>query len=99
MMHDLAMALKTAGFPQGGKGAWALPPDALYARYRDRVYAPTLSELIAACGSENFRLGHDSGGWYAAKTDGGERKHYASPEEAVARLWLELQEQEAAARR
>jgi hypothetical protein len=91
MIYELAMELKQAGFPQGGKGTWAFPPDAIVVRSSDRVYVPSLSELIEACGDENFKLCHDIGGWHAEKIDRGDTQSYASPEEAVARLWLALQ--------
>jgi len=48
--YELAKQLDEAGFPQGGKGDWLSDPDALIAR--DRVYAPTLEELIEACGAQ-----------------------------------------------
>jgi hypothetical protein len=52
MNYELAKQLADAGFPQGGKGSWVLPPDQLVSRRTDRVYVPTLSELIEACGKE-----------------------------------------------
>ena len=56
MEYDLANKLKDAGFPQGGTGQWTLPPDSIVARYTDRVYVPTLSELIEACAADFEKL-------------------------------------------
>ena len=56
MKYELAKALKDAGFPQSGKGTWTYHPDNLVTRYSDRVYDPTLSELIDACGDQEFTL-------------------------------------------
>jgi hypothetical protein len=39
-----------AGFPQIGKGSLIGPPNKLVWRSGDRVYVPTLDELIEACG-------------------------------------------------
>ncbi len=55
MDYDLAESLMDAGFPQIGKGSLIGPPNKLVWRSGDRVYAPTLEELIEACG-ENFAL-------------------------------------------
>ena len=52
MNYDLAKQLRDAGFPQGGNGKWIGPPDKIVWRSGDRAYAPTLEELIAACGTE-----------------------------------------------
>jgi hypothetical protein len=49
MIYELAKQLKDAGFAQGGKGAWIVSPDNLVSRHEDRVYVPTLEELIEAC--------------------------------------------------
>jgi hypothetical protein len=91
MIYELALKLREAGFPQGGNGTWAFPPDAIVVRRSERVYVPSLAELVEACGDENFKLWHDIGGWHAEKIDHGDTQYYASPEEAVARLWLALQ--------
>ncbi len=57
------------------------------------TYIPTLSELIGACGAykKSFTLQHRMGikhGWQAQRSI--KSKIYATPEEAVARLWLAL---------
>jgi hypothetical protein len=90
MNYKLAKMLKDAGFPQTGKGSWIVDPDTLVARRADRVYLPTLSELIQAC-AENFIMlnQHNPNAWGAVGSS-----HYDergnTPEEAVARLWLAL---------
>jgi hypothetical protein len=106
MNYDLAKALSGAGFPQGGSGSWILPPDKIVSRREDRVYVPTLSELIEAIG--NFRKPftlrtnfagpsidelYAAKGWQAA-VDAHKLNYLQTPgdtaEEAVARLWLAL---------
>jgi hypothetical protein len=91
MIYELAVKLREAGFPQGGNGTWAFPPDAIVVRRADRVYVPTLSELLDACGDESFKLCHDTGGWHVETTASGDSQRYASADEAVAFLWLALQ--------
>lgn len=57
---------------------------------------PTLSELIEACGEQFFRLSHsdntDGTSWDCESWNAGEIETGQSPEEAVARLWLALNE-------
>jgi hypothetical protein len=70
------------------------PPDTLVAHSADRVYVPTLSELIEAC-DDQFRLleRHNSPAapWTAHTLHVGPAIGN-TPEEAVARLWLALNE-------
>jgi hypothetical protein len=79
-----------AGFPQIGKGRLIGSPDKLIWRSSDRVYVPTLEELIEACGENFGSLDKRHDGWLASA-------NYAqgcfaeTPAEAVARLWLALQ--------
>jgi hypothetical protein len=92
--YALAKELCDAGFPQGGEGRWTSPPDKIVARREDRVYAPTLSELIEACGAEFGALQKEGDTW-SAKSVTAPAGDYATgfgatPEEAVARLWLAL---------
>jgi hypothetical protein len=93
--YELAKQLDEAGFPQGGKGDWLSDPDALIAR--DRVYAPTLEELIEACGAqfEELQQTHtpnESGDtWLAGCSHPHNAWYGKTPTEAVARLWLALQ--------
>ena len=88
MTYELASQLRDAGFPQIGKGGHLGPPDKLVWRASDRVYCPTLSELIAACTTfcSLYRRGDD---WCADGLDQPEQRG-KTPEEAVARLWLAL---------
>jgi hypothetical protein len=90
MDYDLAESLMDAGFPQIGKGSLIGPLNKLVWRTGDRVYAPTLEELIEACGENFGSLDKQHDGWLAsanfyqiccAKTH----------DDAVARLWLALQ--------
>jgi hypothetical protein len=93
MNYELAKELEEAGFPQGGKGSWTLPPDRLLARRTDRVYVPTLTELIEACGDHfgSLHRGHDPANWWASGCDEASGNSLGkSAEEAVARLWLSL---------
>jgi hypothetical protein len=95
MNYALAKELEEAGFPQGGKGCWLLPPDNLVARRIDRVYEPTLEELIEAIGPGFFsielhgRADNEMSGPWVAKTH---TRHQdgSTPTEALAHLWLIL---------
>ncbi len=102
MNYDLAKELMDAGFPQGGKGSWTHPRDAIVIRSHDRVYAPTLEELIEACGNKFGALytSFDRKNPWAASNQKPELIDWqnlqsihvngATPTEAVARLWLAL---------
>ena len=91
MEYELAKALMDAGFPQGGKGSWTYPKDAIVIRSGDRVYVPTLEELIEAGGEVELlvrdefcqarNLGRITSAWCTGST----------PIIALARLWLALQ--------
>jgi hypothetical protein len=91
MEYELAKALMDAGFPQGGKGLWTHPKDAIVIRSGDRVYVPTLEELIEAAGEVELLVrdefcqarhpGPIASAWYTGPT----------PIVAQARLWLALQ--------
>jgi hypothetical protein len=93
--YQLAQELRDAGFPQTGRGTQIGPSDKLVWRAGDRVYIPTLSELIEACGERFWMLeacNLEAGNWHAsgyaaAKIEGA---YGTSPDEAVARLWLVL---------
>lgn len=63
------------------------------------IKIPTLSELIEACGKQfGFLILNQENGMWLAREKGIEpihpelsgHKHYDTPEEAVAKLWLEL---------
>lgn len=96
MNYELAKELKDAGFPQDGDGlryCEECPEHEIHFLDHGLVYvlAPTLSELIEACGGKFTGLTRDDDGVFAAHsridiyTELG-----ATPEEAVARLWLAL---------
>jgi hypothetical protein len=87
--YDLAKKLEEAGFPQGGNGRWIGPPSALVLRSRDRVYVPTLEELIETCGSDFLYLNNNVHEWKAIGVQQ-EFGRGATPTEAIARLWLAL---------
>lgn len=105
MTYELAKELKAAGFSQHGNGV--LKPSRLLfdiktgqkAGNSEAMYFPTLSELIEACETfESLNLNVD-GTWQALAPwlpeDGKEVGEGlgATPEEAVARLWLVLNSQ------
>ena len=81
-----------AGFPQIGKGSLIGPLNKLVWRSGDRVYVPTLEELIEACGENFGSLDKRHDGWLA-RTNGDQPCVAGTPAEAVARLWLTLQKQ------
>lgn len=87
--YELAKELKDAGFPLKMKRTWTDIFDDDYSE-ESGCYLPTLSELIEACG-KSFTLESSELGFRAFRTpvlvEGG---WSATPEEAVARLWLEL---------
>ena len=83
--YELTKKLKDAGFPFE---FWE-------SKLGDDTYtSPTLSELIEACGDRFGCLAKKEDGWYACPfphdklSDGIDK----TPEEAVANLWLELNE-------
>jgi hypothetical protein len=65
MDYELAKSLMDAGFPQIGKGSLIGPLDKLVWRSGDRVYVPTLEELIEACGENFGSLDKQHYGWLA----------------------------------
>ena len=86
--YALAKKLQDTDFPQGGNGTWIVPPDKIVVRRQDRVYSPTLSELIRSCGSAFSSLHRDDDSWEARSIPalGGD----LPPVEATLRkkLWL-----------
>ena len=109
MDYALAKELEDAGFPQPGRGSdydgimlhtpnckgWDGPSDCTY---ETRAYAPTLYELIEACGKKFMSLRkvwNENGeicNWIAEADDGPNPTATIGTtlEEAVARLWLQL---------
>jgi hypothetical protein len=63
---------------------------------KDTMYFPTLSELIEACGYNFgaliYRFQDQNVGWIYECIYGGIKTQGSTPEEAVANLWLELNE-------
>ena len=87
--YGLAKSLMDAGFPQIGKGSSIGSPEKLVWRISDRVYVPTLEELIDACGENFGSLDKRHDGWLA-RANGDQHCFAGTPAEAVARLWLTL---------
>lgn len=104
MNYELAKQLKDAGFPQITNNhdyytnvgmifrMWSTRP-----LKGDEIFIPTLSELIKACGDEFISLDklvhEEKNNWKArGKITKSKLVHIAgsTPEEAVAKLWLEL---------
>jgi hypothetical protein len=90
MECELAKSLTDAGFPQTGKGSLIGSPDKLVWRRGDRVYVPTLEELIGACGENCFSLHKQHDGWLAY-TNYDQSCFAGTLAEAGARLWVALQ--------
>lgn len=102
MNYELAKQLKDAGFPQEEKAGEVLDDEGLPAipgNYEGRLYVPTLIELIEACGDSFGALHKVLDYWEAC---GGEYQPMdqdcawkfmlkdSTPEQAVANLWLAL---------
>lgn len=95
MNYELAKELKEAGFEQ--KKASHLPhidnEGPFCCVEGCNVYAPTLSELIEACGERFSQLVAPTktiGKIWVASGFGWKEEGGSTPEEAVARLWLAL---------
>lgn len=95
--YELALALKKAGFPQ--KINPEAPP--WFNKFMEEtvINTPTLSELIEACGDCLSHIKKWNGYWWAVSHCGHEEHEIggnnleimaSTPEEAVAKLWLEL---------
>ena len=96
MEYELVKQLKEAGFPLKLSKNW----DGEYLQFRynhgDMYLYPTLSELIEACGNEFPSLSRYQNVWICNDAEydfgsDGEITRGNTPEEAVAKLWLELQ--------
>jgi hypothetical protein len=102
MNYELALELRTAGFPQGfhpheeRHHSWIDANGHYLSSEGDQTscYVPTLSELIEACGDLPFTLNHPAVGtnWVSRC---GNYPHFftgigSKPEDAVARVWLAL---------
>jgi hypothetical protein len=104
MNYDLAKELKDAGFPlRRHPNQEKQPQDGAYVIDHVQYYAPTLEELIEACGEEFHALQQDhqkTGTWRAVPTryKANNPNNFflgSTPTEAVARLWLALNKKEA----
>ena len=107
MTYQLAKQLKDAGFKQSGNGYILEPANRLINEQeaaKEQCYAPTLSELIEACGDNFYDLVHRVSKvskkmeWVASVSYGMEKPPElgwgATPEEAVAKLWFALNDKE-----
>ena len=86
MKYELAKQLYKKGSPFTS----SIPVTEANMKYID---FPTLSELIEACGDDFFQLTKGSNQWYAENDDGEGNipiQSGSTPEEAVVKLWLEL---------
>ena len=94
--YALARQLEQAGFPQAGKGTWTGPADHLTWRRTDLVYQPTLDELIAAVRAIEPSITLQCAGdvWIACVVYAHFERYgeAPSPADAVASLWLLLQQ-------
>ncbi len=101
MEYDLAVQLKDAGFPQRGRGDFVndrrSSPSGNDGYFGRRVYAPTLSELIEACGEDLAIIivaNHECSALEQYDWDKdcgfGQKGLGTTPQAAVARLWLAL---------
>lgn len=96
MDYELAKKLKEARFDQENTGQYNST------EFSDGTYVPTLSELIRACGDKWESLSVDgirnkyisfSKKVEELESQGGYFGRGETPEEAVANLWLKLNEQ------
>ncbi len=113
MNYELAKQLKDAGFPQAADaqgtlrdgGSYLFPDEMTLATPKKKLdaaiaYAPTLSELIQACGNRFIAVGayYRNQGWYCEILTGRDERgeeiiedvQGVTPEEAVAKLYLAL---------
>lgn len=102
MNYELAKKLKEAGFAQKQPTmveSFEIKGGTLNI-VGEPVYTPTLSELIEACGDEFHQVNHwqlsDNRDWVAKgrseKLNSGITGNGKTPEEAVANLWIKLNE-------
>lgn len=87
MDYQLAKQLEAAGWPQVGRGRWISDPAGLVAR--GRIYAPTLEELIEACGPSLVGLRRAENGRWMAYGTAGITIVGNTPAEVAARMWLQ----------
>lgn len=97
MNYELAKELKDSGYKMLKSKDYNMDecpfPWGQFKYTDDEIYLyPTLSELIKACGHLFFQLTKGSGELWYAEGDTEEYPKYTafSPEEAVAKLWLAI---------
>lgn len=104
MNYELALKLKKAWYPQNKMDGTIVNSGVFYedenGTHLDSAYAPTLSELIEACGDRFGSLTKNikQSVWYCTEVKGKDDYQYelvsgserSSAEEAVANLWLSL---------
>jgi hypothetical protein len=90
MDFELAQLLEAAGWPQGGRGKWIIDPSSIVGRRR--LYQPTLEELFEGCGAQLIALRQGIHPRWTASAPNVEAGA-ATPAEAVAWLWLQLEGQ------
>lgn len=96
MNYNLAKQLKDAGFSQKHYcDSNDNISDIVDAGSGETCSNPTLSELIEACGERFAYLAREHDGLWRARADGGDSGTFPpvygdTPEEAVANLWLAL---------
>lgn len=101
MRYELALELKNVGFPNSSNWVWH--DDYGYITHEASLEkemfkeVPALSELIEACGDRFSSLTRSPRNtWYVAEVKNGSQVELvrdiecSTPEEAVAKLWLEL---------
>lgn len=99
MTYDTCLKLKQAGFPQDlivyptKDRVWG-PEDSIDGSF-EHCYIPTLAELIAECGDRfghlcRWEKGNDIGDWQAISRTGSIIEWGATPESAIANLYLAL---------
>ncbi len=96
MDNDLLKHLKDAGFPQRednqqGYGTTIVVPDE-FGGHHEKVYIPTLEELVDACGANFKKLTFipEKAVWYADSYPSGSWTGVTHTE-AVGKLWLSLE--------
>lgn len=109
MNYELAKKLMDAGFPAGGDGrslcvaglgAFDGACGLTHKCDKTRIYHPTLSELIEACGDGDILLGKQDGiwcaydNWFLPEAVSNTITRSETPEEAVSLLYLYLKRNE-----
>ena len=93
MDYALAKELKAAGYPRIRRDGFFLYSEQVPYAPRstaEKVYAPTLHELLDACGERFYGLRLTGEGWEASDGEQAFIDPCKTADEAVARLWLAL---------